>query len=165
MSCSFTVMIVCSMMSVILPVNVLGGGSEETEPAWEIHLNLSPITPARNQEVTISVQVVDSLGNPGVDIPLNITLSYLSPPLVIDAVDFLDGPDPITDGNGRYGSVFNAPYYHSGDEGHYNIKVTAEPTNGTSIYTDKQLDVEEKKLDLRGIQIAESAAPGTWYTM
>ena len=163
--CSLSFIIVFSMMSVVLPPNVLGGGIKETEPTWEIRLGLSHPTPAKNQEVTLSVQVVDSHGNPGVDIPLDITLSHFSPPLEIGAMEFLDGPEPVTDGTGRYESVFNAPYFHPGDEGKYTIKAKAEPTNGPAISIDKELNVSEKKLDLRGIQIAEHAAPGTWYTI
>jgi hypothetical protein len=148
---------------------VLGGGPQsqqggnEVDTSWIISITLSNNNPARNQEVFLSIQVKDAQGNPGKNIPLDIILSSSSLPIDIKEIKFLYGSTPETDGNGQYQAIFNAPYFHTHKNGHYAIEASIVKNDGSTISAVQEFIVQEKILDLIGIQIAEPAAPGIWY--
>ena len=138
----FTCIIVCVLLSSAFSVasGEDGKGKGAEDKNWLIDIEMSPTNPAKNQEVTLRAQVMDSLGNPGKNIPLDISLTSLKSPPDIVGIDFLDDPEPMTDGNGTFETIFNAPYFHSHDDGLYRIDADAEVDGGTVTPASGQLD-------------------------
>jgi len=168
------VIIACIIVTGLLSTNAHGGGDDTPEGQenkeyqrfdWTINLSLSPDTPAKNQEVTLTVRVADSSGNPVSAVPLYFSLSSLTSLPEIHNMQFLEAQSSITDADGVYETIFNAPYFHSEGVGQYEIEVNATMNDVSEISAKRQFNVEEKVLEIRGIQIAEPAAPGTWYSM
>jgi len=140
------------------------GGRGDEDAGWAIDLELSPDTPAKNQEVSLSVSLSSPIYDSASGIPLDVRLTSLSSPPDIQSIRFLGDAAPLTDGNGSYESVFNAPYFHSHGDGHYRINVSAETPDGP-VSASRELSIVENVLDVKGIQVAHDAAPATWYRM
>lgn len=159
---------------IAVPLHAAAGGSSAVDGQkdgqvndisdWSIKMELSAGSPAKNQEVTLSVTLVSPRGASASGIPLDIRLTSLTSPPDIRNILFLDDAAPLTDGNGNYERIFNAPYFHSHGDGHYRIDVSADTPDGI-LTSSGELSVVENVLRVQSIQVAHDAYPGTWYNM
>jgi DNA-binding MarR family transcriptional regulator len=159
----FILFIVTLLILNIFQIDINPKASAQNNDFGEIKIGLSTDNPASNQEVLLSVELIDYRNQSVTGIPLNITLTSLTSPPSVTNRQFLIDAEPKTDSNGIYTAIFNAPIYSFGYDATYEININAELTGGVPIHSNILFHVEEKKMDRKSGTHPSMAAPGTWF--